>query len=199
MPKVVPGYREEAKKRILDAASSEFAKNGYGDTTMDDIAKRIGVSKGAVYQYFQSKESLISAIGRLFLEKAIQIEYSPPKGESLIKITEGSFVRLLNSMPEWYPSLVCDVMSEAQRDGHTRELVTEIRTKLAEAMSVLWEERKKAGEIPKETDVARVAHGLSGLQLGLIIQISTGLPRAEAAEAWSGIVNAIAKGLASGK
>jgi len=58
MPKVVPEYKEEAKSRILDAANKVFAEKGYHEATMDDIAKRLGVSKGAIYLYFSSKEDL---------------------------------------------------------------------------------------------------------------------------------------------
>lgn len=199
MPKVVPGYREQAQKRILDAASREFAEKGYRNTTMDDIARRIGVSKGAVYQYFKSKEALVGAIGRHYLEKAFQAERLPPKGHNLIRVTEESFAKLLDSIPEWYPSLICDVMSEAQRDGYARDLVREIRGRLVEGMSTLWLNRQVAGEVPKDMDAGCVARGLTGLQLGLLIQISTGLPREEAIEAWTGVVRAMANGMAHKK
>jgi AcrR family transcriptional regulator len=39
-----------------------FSEKGYHDATMDDIAERIGVSKAALYQYFESKEDLYRAI-----------------------------------------------------------------------------------------------------------------------------------------
>jgi len=61
MPKVVPEYKEEAKSRILDVANKVFAEKGYHEATMDDIAKRLGVSKGAIYLYFSSKEDLFEA------------------------------------------------------------------------------------------------------------------------------------------
>src|SRR5260370_31337916 len=62
MPKVVPEYKEAAKSRILDAANRVFAEKGYHEATMDDIAKRLGVSKGAIYLYFSSKEDLFDAM-----------------------------------------------------------------------------------------------------------------------------------------
>ncbi len=195
MPKVVPSYREQAKKRIIEAASAEFAENGFRNTTMDDVADRIGVSKGAVYQYFPSKEELLGEIARAYLEKTIRAEVPPSKGHSLQKAIEEWFPRMLTTMPEWFPSLVSDVVSEANRDGHARELVSDFRKKLIESMQSVWEERKKAGEIPQEVDVRLLARALSGLHLGLIVQISCGLPRAEAAEAWSTVVRAMSDGL----
>ena len=62
MPKVVPEYKEEAKTKIVEAARIVFAKKGYHDSTMDDVAKEVGVSKGALYSYFKSKEDLLKEI-----------------------------------------------------------------------------------------------------------------------------------------
>src|SRR2546429_5424799 len=64
MPRVVPEYKEEAKNRIVSAANQVFAEKGYRQATMDDVAKKIGVSKGALYLYFASKEELFEAICR---------------------------------------------------------------------------------------------------------------------------------------
>src|SRR5215472_16477890 len=64
MPRVVPEYKEEARTRILRAANQVFGEKGYRQATMDDIAKKLGVSKGALYLYFSSKEELFEAICR---------------------------------------------------------------------------------------------------------------------------------------
>jgi AcrR family transcriptional regulator len=62
MPKVIPEYKEVAKERIIKAAFKIFTKKGYHESTMDDIAKEIGVSKGALYQYFKNKRELLNEI-----------------------------------------------------------------------------------------------------------------------------------------
>lgn len=64
MPKVVSGYREAAKAKIIETAGIVFSKKGYHDATMDDIAKELGVSKGALYSYFGSKEDLLNEISQ---------------------------------------------------------------------------------------------------------------------------------------
>jgi len=60
MSRIVP-YKEEARSRILDAAQDAFAERGYDQTTMGDIAQRVGVSKGALYLYFKNKDELCFA------------------------------------------------------------------------------------------------------------------------------------------
>ena len=62
MPKVVPEYKEDAKRRIIEAAMDVIAERGCDQMTIDDVAKKIGVTKGAVYWYFKSKEDLVAAV-----------------------------------------------------------------------------------------------------------------------------------------
>ena len=49
-------------ERILEAASDLFAHYGYDKTTMEDIARAAGVSKGAIYLHFRGKEDLFDAL-----------------------------------------------------------------------------------------------------------------------------------------
>lgn len=60
-----PKFRRRAEARpdeVLDAALELFLERGYEATRVDDIAKRAGISKGAVYLYFQSKQALLEGL-----------------------------------------------------------------------------------------------------------------------------------------
>jgi len=46
------------RQQILDAASECLARFGYDKTTMDDIARRIGLNKTSLYYYYRNKESI---------------------------------------------------------------------------------------------------------------------------------------------
>jgi AcrR family transcriptional regulator len=54
--------REERKTLIMDVALEHFAKEGYHKTTISHIARHSGMSKGLMYNYFTSKESLLFEI-----------------------------------------------------------------------------------------------------------------------------------------
>jgi AcrR family transcriptional regulator len=61
--------REETKGKILNSALELFARKGYSNTSISDIAKSAGVSKGLAYNYFDSKQKLIeSVVEVLFVE-----------------------------------------------------------------------------------------------------------------------------------
>ena len=56
--------REDMRSRILKMSSLYFAKNGFGDTKISDLAKHIGIGQGTIYLYFKSKEELFDEIRR---------------------------------------------------------------------------------------------------------------------------------------
>ncbi|MCD4685549.1 MAG: TetR/AcrR family transcriptional regulator [Anaerolineae bacterium] len=57
----MPPTKEERRQQILEAAFLAFSENGYTKTTMDDIVRRSGLSKGTLYWYFKNKEELFVA------------------------------------------------------------------------------------------------------------------------------------------
>jgi AcrR family transcriptional regulator len=54
--------REEKMSLIMDVALKHFANEGYDRTTISHIARHAGMSKGLLYNYFESKEALLKAI-----------------------------------------------------------------------------------------------------------------------------------------
>ncbi|MGN7799516.1 TetR family transcriptional regulator [Leifsonia sp. 22587] len=60
------GYRSgrERRAKIVDGAMALFAREGYGDTSLLDIATRVGVSKSALYHHFSSKDALLHEVMR---------------------------------------------------------------------------------------------------------------------------------------
>ncbi|HEX7335632.1 MAG TPA: TetR/AcrR family transcriptional regulator [Gemmatimonadales bacterium] len=50
---------EERREAILDAALRTFSELGYTQATLNDVADRLGVTKGCLYHYFESKEKLL--------------------------------------------------------------------------------------------------------------------------------------------
>ena len=62
MPKLKPDVQRARSEHILDAAERCFARAGFHRTSIHDICKEAGISPGALYVYFDSKEALIAGI-----------------------------------------------------------------------------------------------------------------------------------------
>ncbi|MCQ2430207.1 MAG: TetR/AcrR family transcriptional regulator [Clostridia bacterium] len=57
------------KKKIVSTAWKLFYRQGYDNTTVDDIVYESGTSKGSFYHYFSGKDALLSTLSYLFDEK----------------------------------------------------------------------------------------------------------------------------------
>ncbi|NEB77801.1 TetR/AcrR family transcriptional regulator [Streptomyces sp. SID14478] len=62
MPRLTPERREAKRAEIMAAARRCFSRDGFHQTSMPDIAAEAGVSQGAPYRYFESKDEIILAI-----------------------------------------------------------------------------------------------------------------------------------------
>src|ERR1700730_893042 len=61
MPRVSPAHGLEVRERILSAALSVFGERGFHRATMQDVVQASGLSVGAIYTYFKSKDELFLA------------------------------------------------------------------------------------------------------------------------------------------
>jgi AcrR family transcriptional regulator len=71
-PKLKPETLEERKTQILNAAWTCFTRQGYNNTTMDDIVAESGLSKGTLYWHFNSKDALFEATVLAFVSEVGQ-------------------------------------------------------------------------------------------------------------------------------
>jgi AcrR family transcriptional regulator len=72
MARLVKEY-DERRCELLDAAQHLFMTKGYDQTSVNDVIDRIGVSKGAFYHYFRSKEDLLDALTERLTEEGLAI------------------------------------------------------------------------------------------------------------------------------
>jgi AcrR family transcriptional regulator len=62
MPRITEQVRADRRQRLIDAAWRRIASAGYRETTVDDVCDEAGVSKGAFYGYFATKQDLFLAL-----------------------------------------------------------------------------------------------------------------------------------------
>src|SRR5258708_14549590 len=87
MPKTSAAAKEARRTQILDAAVRCFAQRGYYATTIEDVVRETGLSRGALCLYFPSKEALYLAISDRWncgLEEAIKARLTPDLTPSAI-------------------------------------------------------------------------------------------------------------------
>ncbi|MFX1318171.1 MAG: TetR/AcrR family transcriptional regulator [Promethearchaeota archaeon] len=196
MPRVLQDYKIRAKKRIIEAAIAVFAKKGYHQAKMTDIAKEVGVSKGTLYQYFKSKEDLFGAVVQIPFRK---IEEEPLskilESGNLLDITTNSFydklwsTPLFFSEPNWPPSLMFEIVSEASRKPKLANSLQSMYDDALTYLTTFFEDQKEKGFIRRDVNTYNLALGLIALQDGLQGYELFGMDRSETGKAWSEISN----------
>jgi AcrR family transcriptional regulator len=86
--------RQQAKAKIREAAIDLFMRKGYHATSIDDVSKHAGVSKGLLYNYYKGKEELLGAMVEARIGELIQVmekaEALETPTEQLKHIVEGA-------------------------------------------------------------------------------------------------------------
>jgi AcrR family transcriptional regulator len=72
---------EETRTRILDAAAERFARSGYDATGVAEICQRAGVTKGAFYHHFPSKQDVFLELLNRWLE-GLDTQFQVARGEA---------------------------------------------------------------------------------------------------------------------
>ena len=96
--------KEEKKLEIMKTALNLFAKNGFYNTTIADIAREMGMSVGNMYNYFPSKESLAKELlmytSKLFGEKLKKINEMDISSKEKIKKIVELYFKMAKEEPE---------------------------------------------------------------------------------------------------
>jgi len=183
MPKVVAGYKEEARKTILQTASKVFAEDGYQGATMDEVAKRLGVSKGAVYQYFPSKEALFQELCGNVAQKVEEMLKLHFAGPSIMKAAENLIDAEFDKMEE-RRMLLFEALAEAPRNPGVRKTMRNNYVASSKVLADFFDELKKEGRLKKEMDSVATARLLIALKHGVTVSAIQGLPRDDAKKVW---------------
>src|SRR5262245_38470086 len=168
--------REEVRRRLLEAASETFLEKGYSDSTLDDIARRAGLSKGAVYSNFNSKQEIVG----LLLERRIERMHEVIATATDPKTTKGEGRTSASVMTDnlladadW-TQLVLEFASRAGRDAAVREIYTPfLRAQRAEV--TLAVEQALSDDPPHDDEYAALVGTI-------IVALRNGLALAHAAD-----------------
>jgi len=121
-----PDVSEERRSQIIESAIKVFAREGFANTRMEDVAAETGLSKGLLYFYFKSKEEIISAIADLLFGSELrkmqsQIDEAQSAREGLERFTE-AFIADLRGMLKITP-LFYEFYALAFRNATVRQLL----------------------------------------------------------------------------
>ncbi len=194
MPKVTSMYKAELKEKIIHAAIESFAQTGFDRTKMEDIAKRLDLSKGTIYLYFKSKEDLFLAI----------CEYNIHRGD---KEDAGLFVRKENvasDAEQIYDNIrrreqgndrvMLEMVAESARNPKLRRAMYELHVQVHDHVIQGVRNKVEEGFLNKDVDAASLAIALVALYDGLAVNRMLGISDAANKRAWVTMIKAMIAG-----
>ena len=144
---------EERKTQILDAAMDTFAQKGIHKTRMSDIAERSGLSKGSLYWYFDSKDSIILNLMQRIFEPEIKdleklLSDPRPTSERILIYAERGGTDIVNLL-KWMP-LIYDFIALAFRQDLIRKTVSLYYQKNIQLLEKLIQQGIDSGEFQEQ-------------------------------------------------
>jgi AcrR family transcriptional regulator len=143
-------------RQILRAAMVCFARQGFHETTMQDISLEAGISVGLIYRYFKSKDDVISTIADKHKQQIHELLERAWQASSLLESFEVLFTAHCSAdEPQVVSAFVVDLFAEASRNNRVAVLVRDVRktaldgvtdliARAPEAKSTNWSPRELA-------------------------------------------------------
>lgn len=157
MPKLSPDTQRARRENILDAAEVCFARAGFHQCTMQDICKEAGVSPGALYLYFDSKEDLIAGIAERdraqFQSRFANLADAPDFLEALSILGEQYFV----DEPAERRLMCIEIGVEATRNENVAEIYHSVDKFILQSFETLFGRLKDEGRIAPDEDIPTLA------------------------------------------
>jgi AcrR family transcriptional regulator len=181
------GDRDELRERLLRAAAAVFARQGYDGTKIMDIVRESGLSTGAVYVRFRSKNDLLreaivtrsSSSVRLGADGIERVADLITAGVSRTgePLTDGEALRL-------------EAYVTARREPEVAQALAEANAAFRTAVAPLVEAAQHDGTLSDDVDPDAALFLVRILHLGLLLHRGSGLPGPDA-PAWQALVERI--------
>jgi len=154
--------RDESIDKLLSAARALFVSKGYRATTLEQVATAAGLTKGAVYFYFGSKEAvlvqLLEAVEAQLIAPALAILKSP--GNPIFD-KFGQFLRMHGEMGvsnrEDMLLLISMSIEFAEQEGPAAEAIKRMYNNLHRAIEALIKRGQASGEFRRDAPAAELA------------------------------------------
>ncbi|MBI4164288.1 MAG: TetR/AcrR family transcriptional regulator [Acidobacteria bacterium] len=164
----------DTRKAILDSCLQLFAKHGFSPTSIDDIARAAGITKGAVYWHFTSKKELFEAILAQIRTRWQEIVQVPTSKETSpiarLETLFSCYSKLFTEAPD-----ICLFLQRILLEQHQEfsPQVARVFAQTARFISRILEDGKAHGLFREDLDCVVTAHMILGSLSGATQQSLT--------------------------
>ena len=178
MPRVSADHTAARREQVLEGAWRAFARSGFHRATMQDVVRESGLSAGAVYTYFRSKDDIVVAAGELLQTQLVAAVEElladpaavPSPAEAVEHVLRHVFEFAVRPDGTDLTRIAVSVWAEALRDDHLRSVVLVPYTRVRDLLAELARRRRDAGLLPPDAAPEAVGAALFSLLPGFLVQ-----------------------------
>ncbi|MDE0546705.1 TetR/AcrR family transcriptional regulator [Microbacterium sp. C7(2022)] len=173
MPKISESRRNERRVQITDAALRCFARTGYQGTSMADIIAESGLSAGAIYGYYPSKQHLLFAVAERVMGARIA-EIATVEGDHALSPAEIVRVITTGLRSEAPLQVLLQVWGEATVDAELRALaqsvIGRVRQTICDALTQWARSTGEGAPLPPEEWARAATPVILSILPGFVVQ-----------------------------
>lgn len=176
MPRLTPARATAQRERILDAALTCFAREGFHAATMQDIVAESGLSPGAIYGYFKGKTEMVMAIAserhameRRRMENALA---APDIDTCVRRLVEDFVLGLRDPVEQRWRRLAVQLWAESLSNPRLRREALAGVTQAIDALSPLVGKAQAEGRWPAHLDPRSAARVMISILQGISLQLA---------------------------
>lgn len=166
-----PDVSEERRTQILEAATKVFTERGFADARMDDIVAESGLSKGALYWYFDSKDAIIvSILDNIFDYETAQVRKlieEEDNAQSKLKIFVETTIKDMEQIKPLMP-IFFDFWSLSVRNKKISQAIKRYYQNFLDLIEPIIEQGIQTGEF-RSVDVKETALAIGAMYEGTIL------------------------------
>jgi TetR/AcrR family transcriptional regulator, repressor for uid operon len=157
MPKLKPDVQRARSEHILDAAERCFVRAGFHRTSIHDICREAGISPGALYVYFDSKEALIAGISERDRAKFADRLATLSTATDFLAALRGLGEQYFLEEPADMHRMCIDIGLESTRNPRIGEIHQRFDRFIVESFEKLFRKLKDEGRIAPALDIPTAA------------------------------------------
>jgi len=176
VPRISAARASAQRERILDAALTCFAREGFHAATMQDIVAESGLSPGAIYGYFKGKTEVVMAIAseRHAMERqrmqhaltAVDLE------TSLVRLVEGFVLGLRDPQEKRWRKLAVQLWAESLSNPRLKREALAGVSQAVEILSPMIRKAQREGRWPRHLDAESAARVMIAVLQGISLQLA---------------------------
>jgi AcrR family transcriptional regulator len=177
-PKVSESYKEEKRAAILAGALHCFIEKGFQATKVEDIVRHLGISKGALYGYFSSKEEMYIQMANSRMDEMVatlstQFKGLPGAADKIRYLFNRFRKQSLLELRKWV-TFHLEFMIYASRHPELIESHDRYMDKALKVLQDIIEEGQRTGECRSDLDTSSAAYLFWSVRDGLALHFLLG-------------------------